>query len=263
MSYKPSDVGLPKYLDDWAGDQHILPRIAISGYTDPSPSGVPTYTRYRTYSAQGNLSHFRGKHSFKMGADLREHFRTGGGGGNTSGYFRFDNRYTRKWSDTALYTPGTIGLSWADFMMGLNYDSQITAGNASYATFSPYYGGFFQDQYRVTRKLTLNLGIRLEWEGGPTERYNRMIGWFDKDAKLVITDVAEAAYRANPTVRRTAARSIQCARRRDLPRQGRRPAQLLAEPVDADAPVRLRLRPQPAHGYPRRRGRLLRYPQRH
>ena len=263
MSYKPSDVGLPKYLDDWAGDQHILPRVAISGYTDPGPSGVPSYTRYRTYAGQGNLSHFRGKHSFKMGADLREHFRTGGGGGNTSGYFRFDNRYTRKWSDTALYTPGTIGLSWADFMMGLNYDSQITAGNASYATFSPYYGAFFQDTYRITRKLTLNLGLRLEWEGGPTERYNRMIGWFDKDAKLFITDVAEAAYRDNPTVSRTAARSIQGARRRDLPGRGRRSAQFLAEPVDDHAPVRLRLRPRPAHGDPRRRRRILRYPQRH
>jgi len=200
LSYKPTDVGLPKYLDDWAGDQHILPRIAISGYTDPSPSGVPSYTHYRVYSLQGNVSQFRGRHSFKAGADLRQHFRTGGGGGNTSGYFRFDNRYTRKYSDTNLYTPGDIGLSWADFMMGLNYDSQISGGSANYATYSGYYGGFVQDQFRITRRLTLNLGVRLEYEGGPTERYNRMIGYFDPNAKLFITGVAEAFYQANPTV---------------------------------------------------------------
>lgn len=200
MSYKPSDLGLPAYLDQWAGDQHIVPRIAISGYTNPVPSGVPTFTRYRVYSLQGNLSHFRGRHSIKTGADMRHHFRTGGGGGNTSGYFRFDNRYTRRYSDTNLYTPGSLGLSWADFMMGLNYDSQISAGNESYATYSPYYGGYFQDQFRITRRLTVNLGLRLEYEGGPTERYNRVIGYFDKDAKIFVTDAAEAFYRNNPTM---------------------------------------------------------------
>jgi len=200
LSYKPTDLGLPKYLDDWAGDQHIIPRISISGYTDPTPSGVPTFTRYRVYTAVANLSHFRGKHSLKAGADTRHHFRTGGGGGNTSGYFRFDNRYARRNSDTALYTPGDIGLSWADFMMGLNYDSQISSGAEDYATYSPYYGGYFQDSFRVSRRLTLNLGFRLEYEGGPTERYNRMVGYFDKDAKIFVTDVAEAFYRNNPTV---------------------------------------------------------------
>lgn len=198
LSFKPTDVGLPKYLDDWAGDQHMLPQMQISGYTTSSPGEVPTYTRYRVFSLVSNLTHVRGRHSIKAGADSRQHFRTGGGGGNTSGVFRFDNRYTRRDSDTSLYTPGSIGLSWAAFMMGLNYDSQISAGNATYATHSPYYGAFLQDQFRVTRKLTVNLGFRIEYEGGPTERYNRMIGYFDRNAKLFVTDVAESFLRANP-----------------------------------------------------------------
>ncbi len=130
---------------------------------------------------------------------MRHSLRTGGGGGNTSGYFRFDNRYTRRDSDTSRYTPGTLGLSYADFLMGLNYDSQISAGNANYATYSGYYGGYLQDSFRVTRKLTLNLGFRLEYEGGPTERYNRVIGDFDPTAKLFISDVAERVYVPNTT----------------------------------------------------------------
>jgi hypothetical protein len=200
MSYKPSDVGLPDYLDTWAGDNHIIPRFAISGYTEPTPSGVPNYNRARVHSVVGNLNHIHGRHSLKAGADTRLHFRTGGGGGNTSGYFRFDNRYTRRDSDTALYTPGSIGLSWAAFMMGLNYDSQISAGNESYASYSPYYGGYFQDSFRITRKLTVNLGFRLEYEGGPSERFNRVIGYYDKTAKIFVTDKAEAFYKNNPTV---------------------------------------------------------------
>jgi hypothetical protein len=83
-------------------------------------------------------------------------------------------------------------------MMGLNYDSQISIGNTTYATYSGYYGGYLQDSFRVTRKLTVNLGMRLEYEGGPTERYDRMIGYFDPTAKLAITDVSTAALAAKP-----------------------------------------------------------------
>ncbi len=202
-SYNASALGLPSYLDDFAGDRHIIPRISISGYTDPTPSGYPTFTRYRVYSVVSNLNHLRGKHSLKAGWDVRLHFLTGSNGGNPTGYFRFDNRYTRRNSDTALYTPGDIGLSWAAFMLGLNYDSQITSGSASYASYSPYTGFYLQDQFRASRKLTLYLGLRLEYEGGPTERYNRVIGYFNPSPKVFVSDVAEAFYRANPTVNTT------------------------------------------------------------
>jgi hypothetical protein len=198
MRYKPTDLGLPQYLDDIAGDQHIIPRITLNGYTQPVPDGVPTFTRQRIFSIVSNLSHFRGKHSFKAGADTRFHFRTGGGGGATSGYFQFDERYTRKYGDTNLQTPGQIGLSWAAFMMGLNYNSQIASGITTYATYSPYTGGYFQDSIRLTRKLTVNLGFRLEWEGGPTERYNRVIGYFDPNAVLSLTETSTAALKAKP-----------------------------------------------------------------
>ena len=209
MQYKPTDVGLPEYLDTWAGDQHILPRVAIDQYTAPSPDGVPSFTRFPVYTLQGNVSQFRGKHTLKGGMDMRHSLRTGGGGGNTSGYFRFDNRYVRRYSDTALYTPGTLGLSYADFLMGLNYESQISAGNTSYATYSGYYGGYLQDSFRITRRLTVNLGFRLEYEGGPTERYNRVIGDFDPTAKLFITETAERVYVPNTTYPDLTPQSIQ------------------------------------------------------
>ncbi len=209
LDYKPSDLGLPTYLDDYAGDRHMIPRISISGYTDPAPSGYPTFTRYRVYSLVANVSHLRGRHSLRLGWDMRLHFQTGSTGGTTSGYFRFDNRYTRRYSDTALYSAGDIGLSWAAFLLGLNYDSQITAGGANYAGYSPYTGAYLQDQFRVSRNLTLYLGLRMEYEGGPTERYNRVIGYFDPTPKIYVSDVAEAFYRANPTVNATTVSGIE------------------------------------------------------
>ncbi len=138
----------------------------------------------------------RGKHSVRGGFDARQHFRTGGGGGNSSGVFSFSNLYTRRNDDT--FTPaGDLGLSWAAFMMGLP-DGISIATNDTFATHTPYYAGYAQESWRLTPRLTLNLGLRLEYENGATERYNRVIGSFDPAAKLPITEAAQTAYAQSP-----------------------------------------------------------------
>ncbi len=200
--YKPSDVGLPAYLDAKAGDLHLLPQMSWSGYSSASPSGIPSFTRYRLATFKAEVSHVRGKHSVRSGFDARHHFRTGGGGGNTSGNFSFSNQFTRRNDDTN--TPaGDYGHSWAAFMMGLP-NSLTIAGNDSYATHTPYYAGYVQESWRLKPTLTLNLGLRLEYEMGPTERYNRMIGAFDANATLPITAAAQSAYAAAPVPERAA-----------------------------------------------------------
>jgi hypothetical protein len=70
--------------------------------------------------------------------------------------------------------------------------------NDTYALFSPYYSGFAQDTWRVNRNLTLTLGLRLEYERGATERYDRAIAYFDPNLELPISAGAEAAYARNP-----------------------------------------------------------------
>ncbi|MGH6628712.1 MAG: hypothetical protein ACREB3_03155, partial [Burkholderiales bacterium] len=50
----------------------------------------------------------------------------------------------------------------------------------------------------MTPKLTVNFGLRMEYETAPTERFNRAIGSFDPTTKLPITDAAQAAYAKNP-----------------------------------------------------------------
>ena len=62
------------------------------------------------------------------------------------------------------------------------------------------YGGvFFQDDWKVIRQADGEPGLRWEYEGAPTERYNRNARGFDPDAALNITNAAQAAYAANPS----------------------------------------------------------------
>jgi len=200
--FKPTDVGLPNYLDDRAGDLHILPTMNFTGYNSIGRN-VASISRFRSGALRADLTHVRGRHSFRGGIEFRRYYYVGGGGGNTSGNFTFNNAFTRRYDDT-LTPAGDLGHSWAAFMMGLPSSMTIGATD-SFVVTSPYYGWHIQDNWRLTPKLNLNIGLRMEYEGGPVERFNRWIGYFDPGADLPITAAAQAAYAANPVPERAAA----------------------------------------------------------
>jgi hypothetical protein len=108
----------------------------------------------------------------------------------------FSNRYTSR-EDDAITPAGSLGHSWAAFMMGLPASATIDT-NATYALSNKYVGWYAQDNWRLSPKLTLTLGLRLEYEFGRTERYDRVIGYFDPNASLPITAAAQAAYARSP-----------------------------------------------------------------
>ena len=194
--FKPTDLGLPAYLDAKAADQHFLPLMNIAGYSTISPSGISLPTKTRSLTAKIEYTKIRANHTMRMAFDDRNMYRTGGGGGNTSGNFAFSAQYTRRNDDT--FTPSSdLAHGWAAFMLGIPNSATI-ATNDNYALFNPYYAWFFQDSWRVNSKLTVNLGIRMEYERGATERYNRMIAGFDPNAGLPIAAAAQAAYAKSP-----------------------------------------------------------------
>jgi len=196
--FKPSDVGLPKYLDEKCGNWCYLPGMTISGYSQNGILGTPTKTYSTFWTHNADVYHNRGAHSIKGGIDFRRQIRSNHAG-NNDGTYTFGNTYFRRFDDSGGigYSPANIGLSWASFMMGMPTSITIS-DNDSFIVGNPYYSWYIQDTWRVSRRLTLTLSLRSEYELGATERWNRFIIDYNPNTRLPISDAVEAAYAAKP-----------------------------------------------------------------
>ena len=129
----------------------------------------------RSFSA--SVSKFLGKHSVKAGFDFRtlHDFGTPATGPTSLG---FTDVFTRA---TPQVTTAGTGSSLATLLLGYPTSGQMTVVTG-FNDFIRYYGGFIQDDYRVTPKLTLNFGLRFEYESGIQEANNKLIVGFNPTA---------------------------------------------------------------------------------
>ena len=105
-----------------------------------------------TYNYVGNIVQTRGDHSFKAGADLRRYLFNFYTGGPPS--FNF-NSVTRA---------GHTGFAFADFLLGVPDQTSIGLGDPAGHPRKFEMAYYFQDDWKATSRLTLNLGIRYEFQ---------------------------------------------------------------------------------------------------
>ena len=116
-----------------------------------------------------DLTIVRGKHNFKIGAEHRRYYSNDFPRGNDSGTFNFSP------SQTAL--PGyqtQTGHAFASFLTGAVASTSRSIYNSRFGNRWRDVGFYFQDDWKTTRKLTLNLGLRWEVIGGYTEVARRI-----------------------------------------------------------------------------------------
>lgn len=157
-------------------------------------------------SFQPSMTQTYKSHTFRYGYDLRvlrENFITSGYQG---GRYFFDGTYTAPASNSSSTLRNVYGRDLAAFLLGIptasTSQSLIDTTTTNYSVQSIYHGFFFQDDWRVSPRLTLNLGLRYELEEGLTERYNRLQRGFDLTTPTSIDAAARQAYttafNANP-----------------------------------------------------------------
>jgi hypothetical protein len=141
------------------------------------------------------LSTLRGSHTLHYGVDLRLYRAFGFYGGfDVSPQLQFLPTYTNGPLDNSAVAP--LGQEFASFLLGIPA-GQMTR-SASFATQNTFYGAFIQDDWKLTPRLTLNIGLRYEYESPMTERYNRVVRGFDRTDQNPIAAQAIANYAAHP-----------------------------------------------------------------
>jgi hypothetical protein len=131
------------------------------------------------------VSSVKGAHTLRGGIDIRRAQRDRTGGGTRSGQMTFDRTYTRQFSNEPV-APSNLGLSLAAFKLGLPTSASIN--DTAPSSFHNYWtGAFAQDTWRLGR-LTVNAGLRFEYESGVREKNGQMVVGWNETAKNAITE---------------------------------------------------------------------------
>ena len=158
-----------------------FPRFAISGYGtvnfDTFGDRDPQDTTFYGHSVNASVSKLLGRHTLKGGFDFRVIGMKLFARGQPSGRFNFDSAFTR---GPNPLTGGALQHSLAGFLLGFPTGGDITIGTPN-NFFINYYAGYVHDDFRVNSKLTLNLGMRYEFEQGLQERNNQITVGFSRD----------------------------------------------------------------------------------
>lgn len=155
-----------------------FPRFNIGGNPGFTNFGVGNQNRAYAFTNFEYTAHFtkvQGSHTYKFGWDFRKYQGSELGHQTASGVFNFANTDTRGLNTDGSVISGT-GHDLASFLLG-QADSVNVQANPSFGRRSWYSAGFFQDDWRVSARLTLNLGLRYEYEAPFTEVADRVAGW--------------------------------------------------------------------------------------
>ncbi len=199
QAYSPATVGLPSNISS-NSIYSQLPFIGFSGSCgsqgsfqclgDTGSSKDPS-TEYQLFA---DVVKVLGRHTLKVGTDLRQYRLDVVNYGDSSGSFTFGSTFVQQ---NSTGSAPTFGGDFASFLLGLPSSGQFDQmARASYHTW--YTAGFVQDDWRVSNQLTLNLGIRFDHDTPYEEKLGRTVSGFNPTAVLPITGAAQTAYAAHP-----------------------------------------------------------------
>jgi len=157
-----------------------LPRIGFGGYFFPGLGGFkwPKFQGPDTIvQFIDHVSYTAGKHALKFGGEFHRNGVTGGAFGNARGSINFlDGTFTGP--------TGVASSQLEDFFAGAPTLASVLSGDPTRHLHNWAYAAFLQDDWRLSRNLTVNFGLRYEFNSVVKEAHN-LLGNFDPNLGLV------------------------------------------------------------------------------
>jgi hypothetical protein len=156
------------------------------------------YTAQNTYQIIDNVSWFGGRHNVKFGTDIRRlQVNNQNKPVSLRGAYSFDDRLT--------------GLAYANFLLGWPSGATRAIARPNAYPRSTYWGFYWQDDFKLHQRVTLNFGVRYEYQTPWVEKFDRMFTFDPKSGSMVTagssipTDLAPAVAATLPIITATAA----------------------------------------------------------
>ena len=170
----------------------LYPQYSVAGLFSVAQSGFPFPDD--TWSLLGTVSRIMGNHLLKVGWDFRYMKNL------DDGYFTGNFNFTKD-ATTDPQNVATTGQAMASYLLGLPNSALRNVGDTAAIMRKHDYSGFIQDDWKVTSRLTLNLGVRYDYLGWPYHRDNKL-GSFDLYAGQFVWDGTNPVNGAPPNARR-------------------------------------------------------------
>ncbi len=179
-TFNPATLGFDSnYVAQAAKQLSIFPHFGTGGannggFTDLGPLGYEGLQEDPlAQSINGSLVKIAGGHTLKFGGEFRNLRLNFYQYTYPSGTFSSDDSWTRQFPATS---DGSTGYSIASLLLGLPSSGDIT-NDPKYITTSQYVAFYGQDDWKVSPKLTLNVGLRYDFEIPREEQHNQMVFW--------------------------------------------------------------------------------------
>ena len=137
------------------------PALNFAGGFEPLRTAQYADNTTTTHAWSGEVLTFRGRHNMTIGGVARRHV--------------FDVFSQQDARGSFAFTGAATGSDFGDFLLGLPQTSSIAFGNPDKFLRGTSYDAFVNDDWRVSPSLTLNLGLRWEYESPITERFGRLV----------------------------------------------------------------------------------------
>jgi hypothetical protein len=147
------------------------PSTLVTGFvTIGGPTNLPQGRHDNTYHYVESMTFIQGNHSMRWGLDIRRFLFNSFFTSFGRGEFRFDGRFA--------------GHSVADLLLGMPFRADRNLGEPFHNALTFSSGYYFQDDWKITPQLTLNLGLRYEFNLPPIEKVNKMAS-FDPSTNTI------------------------------------------------------------------------------